>query len=386
VGPEEAGLFSQREIEKMKGSNRCTGISPIKPIMLLSFMPGGRSHSYLKRIFIDGAKDRSVYEANEDPGDFAFVEAVGWDNVEWCRKLLVRDGYSDKDFYSWTSDQRKAYFLTSEYGRKLLSITDKVLRDAWLDGNWDAFEGLIFPELSDTIHNLDQFTNDFQPKGMRLVSAIDWADSGIAGGEQAAVDTEENLFFFDEYHERNRTVREHSIDLIAMLNSHGRQDYTLMDLPVNNINQDNLFSIQDAFRRGGLHTVQAYRANIQIGLDLLKDFLRVDPNRVHPFTQQLGSPRLFISRRKCPALWAQMKNLQRSIDAETGKVKYVGEDDNLDPARYLAMSRPKPAEITKRAPEKLPVTTFEQKAARSISRFDKSFGKDPSANEWFGKS
>lgn len=381
VMPEEAGLFTQRELEKMKGSNRWPGTSPIKPVMVMSFMPGGRAHFYLKRIFVD-----RMFESGEDPNDYAFVETWGWDNVEHCRKQLVRDGFTDKDFYSWPEEARKAYFLASEYGRKLASITDPQLRGAWLDGSWSVFEGVVFPELSDKIHNLDNWTSDFKGKDCKLLSAIDWADSGNTGAEQAAVDVEENMFFFDEYGERNKTVLEHSAAITGMLNSHGHQEHVLMDLPVNNINQDNLFSIQRAFQLAGLDTVQAHRANIAIGLDLLKQMLKVDPNRVHPFTQELGSPRLFISRRRCPKLWKQMSELQREIDTETGAVKYIGEDDNLDPARYIAMSRPDAPKRKLERRTELPVTTFEQKAAKSLGRFDKTFGKDPGENEWFPKA
>jgi hypothetical protein len=381
VGPEEAQLFSQRELEKMKGSNRWPGTSPIKPIMLQTFMPGvGKGIFYLKRIFVD-----RIYEPNEDPLDFAFVEASGWDNVTHCLKQLDEMGLTENDFYAMTEPKRRELFLQSEYGRKLAAITDTALREAWLNGCWNVFEGIVFPELSDELHNLDNFAPAFDGKGCRLVSAIDWADSGTTGGEEAAVDGDENILIFDEYSERNRTVMEHAAGLTAMLNSHGRQDYTLMDLPVNNINQANLFSIQDAFRRAGLLTIQAHRANIQIGLDLMKSMLKLDPNRVHPFTHELGSPRLFISRRRCPVLWKQMSELQRAMDADTGKVKYIGEDDNLDPARYIAMSRPHAAEREKRKRDTLPEFTMERKAATALGKFDKSFGKDPTGDQWFPK-
>jgi hypothetical protein len=376
VGPEEAGLFTRRELEKMKGSNRWPGSSPIKPVMIYSFMPGGRSHFYLKRIFVDRA-----FEGNEDPADHAFVEAVGWDNVEHCRKQLVEAGLTERDFYSWREDVRKAWFMASEYGRKLASITDTSLRSAWLDGDWNVFEGLVFPELSDQLHNLDNFTvGDFKPTGCRLISAVDWADSGTTGAEQGAVDTEENLFFIGEYHERNKVVAEHSANITALLNSFGKQEYTLMDLPVNNINQHNLFSIQYAFRLAGLNTVQAHRANIGIGLDLLKQFLKVDPGRMHPFTRKMGSPRLFISKRRCPQLWKQMAELQREIDVETGKVKYIGDDDNLDPARYIAMSRPHAPE--KAAPDISKLPTEQQQFIRSHDAWAKAWGRTESPT-WF---
>ena len=380
VAPEEAGLFTQRELEKMKGSNRWPGTSDIKPSMIMSFMPGGRSHFYLKRIFVD-----RQFEGMEDPEDFCFVESFGWDNVEHVRKQLQQMKATDRDYYSWSFEARKALFLASDYGRKLASITDDSLRSAWLDGNWNVFEGIVFPELRDELHNLDRFAGpSWKPELAKLISAIDWADTGTAGAEQCAVDPEENLFFVGEYGQRNRTVLEHAADIIQMLAEFGKQDYTLMDLPTTNINQDNLFSIQNAFNLAGLRTVQAYRANIAIGLDLLKQMLKIDPDRVHPFTHQLGSPRLFISKRRCPRLWRQMAELQREFDQQTGKVKYIGEDDNLDPARYIAMSRPKAPERPKVKPTNLPVTTFEQKADQALKRWDKGFGKEPGQNDWFG--
>jgi len=382
VGPEEAGLFAQRELEKMKGSNRWPGSSPIKPIMVMSFMPGGRSHAYLKRIFID-----KLYEGEENPDDHCFVETWGWDNVEHVRKMLVERGCTERDFYSWPEAERKKWFLASEYGRKLSSITDTALRAAWLDGSWNVFEGIVFPELKDTLHNLDNWTGELTLKGKKLYGAIDWADTGATGAEQCALDDDENFFFFDEYGDKNRTVTEHCESIIPMFNEIGHVEYILMDLPTTNINQEDLFSIQNAFRLAGLYTTQAYRANIKIGLDRLKDLLKVDPNHVHPFTGEIGAPHLYISRRKCPKLWKQMSELQREIDTETGKVKYIGDDDNLDPARYIAMSRPKaPDKKAKVDPNLLNAqryTSVDAKAQRTLSKFDKTFGKDPNGNEWF---
>ena len=68
IGAEEGQLFSQREHEKMKGSNRHVGPSDIKPISLTTFMPGvGKGIFYLKRVFVD-----RQFEAAENPDDFCF--------------------------------------------------------------------------------------------------------------------------------------------------------------------------------------------------------------------------------------------------------------------------------------------------------------------------
>ena len=379
---EEAGLFSERELQKLKGSNRWKGVPGFVPKMLYSFMPAGRSHFYLKEHFVD---------AITRPKNHAFLEAYGWDNVEWCRGLLEQEGFKDTDFYGWPDEMRKSYFLRSEYGQKLLSITDENLRQAWLEGNWDQFEGIVFPELRDDTHNLDHFQFPFKPQGCTLLSALDWAATGTTAATQSAYDSEENLFIFDEYCQKNRLVSEHSQEIIRMLTSHGKQEYTLMDLPVNVLNQSEMASIQREFSLAGLFTVQAHRAHIEMGINLLKEYLKVDPERVHPFTGQKGSPRLFLSKKCCPNAWRQMKELQRMIDIETGKVKFVGEDDALDTVRYQAMSRPHaPKKVLDFSPSQFVAhaaqyTGLEAKVQRTFSRFDKTFGKEPNSNEWFPK-
>jgi hypothetical protein len=387
IGVEEAGLFSQRELEKMKGSNRWPRVPEFTAKMFYSFMPGGRSHFYLKRIFID--RD---FLPDENGSSYTFIEAYGWDNIEWCRKQLIQDGISDYTFYEeWTNEQRKAYFWLSDYAKQLLSITDEQLRQAWLEGNWDQFEGVVFPELREDIHNLDRFAPAFDGQGCKLVSALDWAATGTTAATQAAVDPAENLFVFDEYCVKNRLVSEHTEKILEMLTGHGKQEYTLMDLPVNVLNQQDMASIQREFMLAGLFTVQAHRAHIEMGVNLLREYLKIDPNRVHPFTGQLGSPRIFISKRRCPNVWKQMKELQRVIDLETGKVKFIGEDDALDTVRYEAMSRPQaPAKKLDFTPEQFVAhaktyTSMDSKVARTFGKFDKAFGKEPDQNEWFPK-
>lgn len=336
---EEAGLFTERELQMMKGSNRDTSGSRMTPKMLYSFMPGGASHFYLKRVFVD-----REYEPGEDGNRFAFLEAYGWDNVEWCRSALIQDGLTAKEFYDWPDEVRKAYFLErSDYAGTLLSISDPGLRAAWLEGSWERFEGIVFPELSDKVHNLDNFRPGYTGGSLaKFVSAVDWADTGTVAATETSIEQDEFLCTLDEYSEEGRLISEHTADVLALFKRYGNQAYTLMDLPVNNISQKDLLSIQDAFRRAGLRTSAAHRAHIEMGLNLLKEYLKVDPELEHPFTGEMGSPRLFISRARCPNLWRQMAQLQRAIDKTTGKVTFIGEDHALDTLRYTAMSRPKP--------------------------------------------
>jgi phage terminase large subunit len=175
---DEAQEFSQRELESLSGSNRCTSNFDITPKMIMTFMPGTsesgappKGLSYLKRVFVDG--ELKGQETNQT---WAFVQAFSWDNIEWARKELQRDGIDEIEFYSWTEQDRRDYYLTrTEYGRTLLAITDPYLRDAWLYGKWDIFQGQYFPNFKPEKHVIsqEQFKAWVKPWFKRWLSG-DW--------------------------------------------------------------------------------------------------------------------------------------------------------------------------------------------------------------------
>src|SRR5205823_12099640 len=93
-------------------SNRCTSNSEITPGMLYTFMPGlsetglpPKGLNYLKRVLVDN--EQRGEEANQR---WAFVQAFAWDNVEWARKELDKDGVTEDEFYSWSHERRREYF------------------------------------------------------------------------------------------------------------------------------------------------------------------------------------------------------------------------------------------------------------------------------------
>ena len=144
---DEAQEWSQNELEKLTGSNRCTSNRDIVPKMVYTFMPGlseaglpPKGLDYLRRVFVE-----HELRAEEQRNHWAFIQAFAWDNIEWARKELETKGLSEQDFYGWPAEQRRDYFIDhTEFGKQLSSITDTQLRDAWLNGKWDVFEGQYF--------------------------------------------------------------------------------------------------------------------------------------------------------------------------------------------------------------------------------------------------
>jgi hypothetical protein len=123
--------------------------------MIYTFMPGisetgipPKGLPYLKRVFVD--KD---IRGNEGMQRWDFVQAFSWDNIEWARKELAQDGVDEEEFYSWDNDTRREYFITrTSYGATLNALTNQALRDAWLYGKWDIFQGQYFPNFSREKH------------------------------------------------------------------------------------------------------------------------------------------------------------------------------------------------------------------------------------------
>lgn len=96
--------------------------------------PGGVGHGYIRRLFIDRR-----YEPGENPDDYVFIPARVTDN-----KALLR--------------------AQPDYLEQLRALP-KRLRQAWLDGRWDIFQGQVFQEFTDDpAHYHDQrFTHVIAP-------------------------------------------------------------------------------------------------------------------------------------------------------------------------------------------------------------------------------
>ena len=111
--------------------------------------PGGVSHNYIKRLFIE-----RKYESAEIPENYSFTQALVTDN-----KVLME--------------------MSPEYKAELEALPPK-LREAWLYGSWDIFEGQFFEDFMDMPDHYDdrQWThviNPFEiPDGWKVYRSFDW--------------------------------------------------------------------------------------------------------------------------------------------------------------------------------------------------------------------
>ena len=165
---DQAEQFTEDELIQLKTICRWPGLSEHACKFGLFFNPGGIGAAYLQRIF-----SLKEYHERENPDNYAFVQAYGWDNVEWCRAALVADGLTSDDFYKWDSDRRFQYYITrSQYGQEQNSLPAHK-RAGQLLGDFKKFAGQYFSNFDEACHVWDLKEIIFQPWWPRWIS-IDW--------------------------------------------------------------------------------------------------------------------------------------------------------------------------------------------------------------------
>ena len=114
---DEATQLKEEWIKKIIACVR--GVNSFPKRVYYTCNPGGVSHGYFKRLFID-----KKYEAGENPEDYVFIQALVTDN-----KALMA--------------------AQPDYIKQLEALPPKI-RDAWLYGRWDIYEGQFFEDFRDT--------------------------------------------------------------------------------------------------------------------------------------------------------------------------------------------------------------------------------------------
>ena len=110
---DEATQLSEHQMRAISACLR--GVNDFPKRIYYTCNPGGQGHAYIKRIFID-----KRYEDGEVPEEYSFVQALVHDNAALMK-------------------------TQPDYVKQLEALPPR-LRDAWLYGRWDIFEGMYFEE------------------------------------------------------------------------------------------------------------------------------------------------------------------------------------------------------------------------------------------------
>ena len=146
IAIDEATQMTEYQIKTVMACLRGTNDFPKR--MYMTCNPGGPGHQYIKRL-----KERR-FRSGENPEDYIFIQSLVTDNKALMEK---QPDYIEQ--------------LKAQPPRQ---------REAWLNGNWDVYEGQFFEEFrNDPAHFLDKkYTHVIEPfeppPGWKIYRSFDW--------------------------------------------------------------------------------------------------------------------------------------------------------------------------------------------------------------------
>lgn len=180
IAIDEATQLSEFRFSIFKACLRGTGDYPRR--MYLTCNPGGIGHGWVKRLFLD-----RNYREGERAEDYRFISASVYDN----------DALLQKD---------------PEYVRMLESLPPR-MRDAWLYGRWDVFDGQFFPEFDESLHVTEP---SGIPTRLRRFVAFDYGLDMLAA-LLIGVDREGTLWVIREVHQPGLRLSEAARAIVSMI-------------------------------------------------------------------------------------------------------------------------------------------------------------------------
>ena len=121
---DEATQLSEHQFNVLKACLR--GVNDFPKRMYLTCNPGGQGHAFVKRLFVD-----RQFKDSENPEEYSFIQAKAQDNTALMK-------------------------MQPDYINQLEGLNTK-LRKAWLEGDWNVFEGQFFEDfVNDPTHYEDR--------------------------------------------------------------------------------------------------------------------------------------------------------------------------------------------------------------------------------------
>ncbi len=156
---------------KLKGSIRST---KLRTKIRATSNPTGVGRNWVKEYWIDqGEANTTITEKVESPfGELKITK-------KWLHST-VRDNPA---------------LMNSPQYLAVLSTYPEPLRSAWLDGSWDAIEGMAFPEFSKKLHVIDPFKI---PTNWVKFRGCDWGYASPAVCLWLAIDYDNNIYVYRE--------------------------------------------------------------------------------------------------------------------------------------------------------------------------------------------
>ena len=259
-------------------------------------------------------------------------------------------------------DSAKNRFLPQQNKDELMSKDPSFVR-RFVRGQWGVKEGKIHDVSPLSIIDGSPELYYWVLANCTLHRVLDHGDSAPTCCTWWGVDGSGNCICYREYYQPNRLISQHR-ESIAALSENESYQFQLADPSIFNPaiqKQGRRFSVADEYAdvtsdpsnvRSAIFWQKA--DNNELGTrNRISEYLRVDPQRIHPFTHNLGSPRLFFLKRNasypqgCDYAIRELQSQKREkIGSDLGKPRFSDDrdekvpDHSYDTIRYFIASRP----------------------------------------------
>jgi len=230
-------------------------------------------------------------------------------------------------------------------------------------GEWEVTGGLVYDEFDEEVHVID----DLRPRPDWCAYRMgDHGRTNPSAWLWAAVTPDQDIIIFDEYEHGDRTIS-HNVEAIIAQSGNECVEVDPMTVGHNivrrfeerqtsskfvcdwidgrsflNPDTDSTMSIGDIYKRCGLTRLRgAPIQQIEQGVDLVKELLRIRYDRNHIQTGAKGAPRLYICR-KCVRLIAcinRYRNKPVTQDGVQSEKPHAKNDHLVDALRYGIIAR-----------------------------------------------
>lgn len=317
LGIDECDELPAEWIIRLRSSNRSSNPN-IRPFTLLTGNPGGFSHHYLKRIFID-----RKFEPNEKASEYKFVQALMTDNPA----LIDTD---------------------PDYINRVRAEPNEQVRRAWLEGAWDIEMGQYFSVWNPRVHVIEPLNPATDMKGWYKYGAMDWGWGHPCAFGWFAIDPETGRnIMYREYYGRKLNPYEVMHQLFKFEDTNELK-YVAAGHDCWNRQRDGGPSVADQFQLGRPYRMNLFDpgsrdrimgwTQLRAGLQW-EGFEEKDGPITAPMLQFTSNCRLTID--SIPRMQHDRNKFEDCAKIECRETSPIGSgDDGPDMVRHAVMSRP----------------------------------------------
>lgn len=275
------------------------GVNDFPKRIYLTCNPGGVGHAWVKRLFVD-----REFLPGEDPKDYLpLIKATVYDN----KALLESDREYVKQLESYTGDRRRA----------------------WLEGEWDVYDGLFFKEFRRDVHVVKGFVI---PRDWKRYRVFDYGMDMLAC-LWIAVDYEGNAYVYKELNVPDLIISA-ACERIGLKNGDDEIACTYAPSDLWSRSQETGRSRAEIFSENGLPLVEVKAGRIA-GWYAVREYLKAVPQSDGRISSRL---KIFED---CKLLIRHLAEIQYDEkDVEDAATEPHELTHNVDALRYFCVSRP----------------------------------------------